>query len=83
MTDTEVAPLLGPFRTAFENKAMEQLEACKEIAAEEAGYKNYPPPVFYHFDSPEERERTLYANFLKINQEVKSMIAEIQEFAKK
>ena len=26
MTDTEVAPLLGPFRTAFENKAMEQLE---------------------------------------------------------
>lgn len=55
----------------------------KEIAAEEADYKNYPPPVFYHFDSPEERERTLYANFLKINQEVKSMIAEIQEFAKK
>lgn len=55
----------------------------KEIAAEEADYKNYPPPVFYHFDSPEERECTLYANFLKINQEVKSMIAEIQEFAKK
>ena len=26
MTDTEVAPLLGPFRTAFDNKAMEQLE---------------------------------------------------------
>ena len=26
MTDTEVAPLLGPFRTAFENRAMEQLE---------------------------------------------------------
>ena len=26
MTDTEVAPLLGPFRTAFENKAMKQLE---------------------------------------------------------
>ena len=26
MTDTEVAPLLGPFKTAFENKAMEQLE---------------------------------------------------------
>ena len=25
-TDTEVAPLLGPFQTAFENKAMEQLE---------------------------------------------------------
>ena len=23
MTDTEVAPLLGPFRTAFDNKAME------------------------------------------------------------
>ena len=26
MTDTEVAPLLGPFRTAFDNRAMEQLE---------------------------------------------------------
>ncbi len=26
MTDNEVAPLLGPFKTAFENKAMEQLE---------------------------------------------------------
>ena len=26
MTDTEVAPLLGPFRTAYDNNAMEQLE---------------------------------------------------------
>lgn len=26
-TDNEVAPLLGPFQTAFQNKAMEQLEA--------------------------------------------------------
>ena len=26
MTDNEVAPLLGPFKTAYENKAMEQLE---------------------------------------------------------
>ena len=26
MTDNEVAPLLGPFKTAFENNAMEQLE---------------------------------------------------------
>ena len=26
MTDTEVAPLLGPFRKAFDNKAMEQME---------------------------------------------------------
>lgn len=55
----------------------------KEIAAEEADYENYPSPVFYHFDSPEEKERTLYANFLKINQEVKLMISEIQEFCKK
>lgn len=55
----------------------------KEIAAEEADYENYPSPVFYHFDSPEEKERTLYANFLKINQEVKLMISEIQEFVKK
>ena len=31
----------------------------------------------------EARERILYANFLKVNQEVKDMIAEIQEFYKK
>ena len=33
--------------------------------------------------SVEARERILYANFLKVNQEVKDMIAEIQEFYKK
>ena len=35
------------------------------------------------FPSVEARERILYANFLKVNQEVKDMIAEIQEFYKK
>lgn len=40
-------------------------------------------PKFYHFESPEARERILYGNFLKINKEVKDMIAEIQEFNKK
>ena len=55
----------------------------EEIGKEEADYANYPLPKFYNFPSVEARERILYANFLKINQEVKEMIAEIQEFNKK
>ena len=51
-----------------------------EIKKEEDDYKNYPIPKFYRFDSPEARERILYANFLKVNKEVKDMIAEIQLF---
>ena len=54
-----------------------------EIAKEEKAYTQYPLPKFYNFPSVEARERILYANFLKINQEVKDMIAEIQEFYKK
>lgn len=53
------------------------------ISKEEKDYANYPIPKFYHFESPEARERILYGNFLKINKEVKDMIAEIQEFNKK
>ena len=54
-----------------------------EIAKEEKAYAQYPLPKFYNFPSVEARERILYANFLKVNQEVKDMIAEIQEFYKK
>lgn len=54
-----------------------------EIKQEEKDYANYPLPKFYHFDSAEARERILYANFLKVNKEVKDMIKEIQEFNKK
>lgn len=54
-----------------------------EIAKEEKAYAQYPLPKFYNFPSVEARERILYANFLKINQDVKDMIAEIQEFYKK
>jgi hypothetical protein len=54
-----------------------------EISKEEADYANYPIPQFYHFDSPEVRERILYSNFLQVNQDVKDMIKEIQEFNKK
>lgn len=54
-----------------------------EIAREEADYAQYPLPKFYDFPSVEARKRILYANFLKVNQEVKDMIAEIQEFYKK
>ena len=54
-----------------------------EISKEESDYANYPIPQFYHFDSPEVRERILYSNFLQVNQDVKDMIREIQEFNKK
>ena len=54
-----------------------------EIAKEEKTYIQYPLPKFYNFPSVEARERILYANFLKVNQEVKDMIAVIQEFYKK
>ena len=54
-----------------------------EIAKEEKDYAKYPLPKFYNFPSVEARERIPYANFLKVNQEVKDMIAEIQEFYKK
>ena len=55
----------------------------EEIGKEESDYANYPLPKFYNFPSVEARERILYANFLKVNKEVKDMIAEIQEFNKK
>ena len=55
----------------------------EEIKKEEADYANYPIPKFYNFPFVVTRERILYANFLKVNKEVKDMIAEIQEFNKK
>ena len=55
----------------------------EEIKKEEADYANYPIPKLYNFPSVVTRERILYANFLKVNKEVKDMIAEIQEFNKK
>ena len=55
----------------------------EEIGNEEKDYAKYPLPKFYKFPSLEAKERILYANFLKINKEVKDMIAEIQEFNKK
>ena len=54
-----------------------------EIKKEEADYENYQLPIFYNFESEDAKERILYDNFLKINREVKDMIAEIQEFVKK
>lgn len=54
-----------------------------EISKEEKDYANYPIPMFYKFDSPEVSERILYAKFLQVNQDVKNMIKEIQEFNKK
>lgn len=55
----------------------------EEICNEEKDYVKYPLPKFYKFPSVEAKERILYANFLKINKEVKDMISEIQEFNKK
>lgn len=55
----------------------------QEIKAEEEDYKNYPLPVYYNFKSTDAKERILYNNFNRINQEVKDMIKKIQtEFGK-
>jgi hypothetical protein len=48
----------------------------KAIAKEESEY--VPLPKFYTFESREERERILYANFLAVGAEVKRMISDIQ-----
>ena len=49
-----------------------------EIKAEEEDYKNYPLPKFYDFGSVDAKERILYNNFNKIDQEVKDMIRTVQ-----
>lgn len=55
----------------------------QEIKAEEEDYKNYPLPVYYNFKSTDAKERILYNNFNRIDQEVKDMIKKIQtEFGK-
>ena len=54
-----------------------------EIKSEEADYGNYPLPKFYDFGSVDAKERILYNNFNRIDQEVKDMIKRIQtEFHK-
>lgn len=55
-----------------------------EIVKKEKAYAQYPLPKFYNFSSVGARKRILYySNFLKANQKVKDMIAEIQEFYNK
>lgn len=54
-----------------------------EIKKEEADYSNYPLPKFYDFKSTDAKERILYNNFNRIDQEVIDMINHIQkEFPK-
>lgn len=55
----------------------------KEISAEEADYKNYEIPKFYNFPSKDAKERILYKNFVRVNQDVKDMINEISKFKTK
>ena len=55
----------------------------EQIKAEETDYSNYPIPKFYHFDSEDSKERILYANFERIDQEVKNMIKIVQTEFKK
>lgn len=50
-----------------------------EIKEEEEDYKNFPLPKFYDFGSVDAKERILYNNFNKIDQEVKNMIKVIQK----
>ena len=52
----------------------------KEIAAEEADYKNYPIPKFYSFPSRDAKERILYQNFVKVNLDIKSMVDEVTKY---
>ena len=52
----------------------------KEIAAEEADYKNYPIPKFYSFPSRDTKERILYQNFVKVNLDIKSMVDEVTKY---
>lgn len=49
-----------------------------EIAKEESEY--VPLPKFYSVPSREARERVLYSNFLRVNQDIKDMIKEIQQY---
>ena len=51
----------------------------KEIKAEEDDYKNYPLPMPYKFASKHARERILYANFDRVNEDVNELIIEIQQ----
>ena len=51
----------------------------KEIKAEEDDYKNYPLPMPYKFASKHARERILYANFDRVNDDVNELIIEIQQ----
>ena len=52
-----------------------------DIKKEESEYMELPK--FYTFPSREARERILYDNFLRVNQDIKDMILEIQMFRKK
>ena len=54
-----------------------------EIKEEEKDMKNYPIPKFYKFNSPEEREKILYNNFIKVNADITSMLEELQCYRKK
>ena len=53
-----------------------------ELRKEEEEYNlpQYKMPKIHPFKSREEKERRLYNNFLKVNQDVQDMIKEIQEF---
>lgn len=55
----------------------------KELAKEDQDMKNYKLPIPYKFPSKHARERILYSNYKRVEQEVKDMIAEILEQNKK
>ena len=49
----------------------------EEIKKEDADYQNYEIPKFYTFKTQDEKERILYANFIKVGQEVRDMVKRI------
>ena len=52
----------------------------KEIASEEADYKNFPIPKFYSFPSRDAKERILYQNFVNVNLDIKTMVDDVTKF---
>ena len=54
-----------------------------ELKAEEDDYANYPLPKPYKFESKDARERILYANYNRVDEDVKEMIKTIQGTNKK
>lgn len=57
----------------------------EELKKEEEDYKKpeFQMKPIHPFNSPEERERILYENFLSVNADIQQLVVEVQQFAVK